>query len=88
MSFVIEIRFKEDVGHHLFIRNHQTRLEQQTRPKGRTLLICNIPPWCPNKAVSRLFGRFGKLENVEVNIMHRSGLECYTGFTNICLYYY
>lgn len=68
MSFVIEIRFKDNVGHHLFVRNHQTRLEQQTRPKGRTLLICNIPPWCPNKAISRLFGRFGKLENVEIQL--------------------
>ena len=68
MSHVIELRFKEDYspGHHLFIRNHQTRIEQKTRPKGKTILCSNIPPWCPNNKIKNIFKKFGKIENVEV----------------------
>jgi len=66
MSHVIELRFKEESGHHLFIRNHQTRIEQENRPKGKTILVCNIPPWCPNKSIKNIFRKFGKIENVEV----------------------
>merc|ERR1711990_424331 len=70
MSHVIELRFKEDYspGHHLFIRNHQTRIEQETRPKGKTILICNIPPWVPNKSIKNIFRKFGKIENVEIQL--------------------
>lgn len=70
MSVSIEIRFKEgdEIGHHLFVRRHATRVEQGDRPSGRTLLVCNCPPWCPPDAVRRLFGRFGAIESVQTQL--------------------
>ena len=70
MSVSIEIRFKEgdEIGHHLFVRKHATRVEQNDRPSGRTVLVCNCPPWCPPDAVRRLFGRFGAIESVQTQL--------------------
>ena len=70
MSFVIEIKFRseDEVGHHLFIRKHQTRVIDTTRPKNRTILVCNIPPWCPTNQIKRLFSPYGSIVSAEVHI--------------------
>ena len=69
MSFVIELRFKaeDEVGHHLFLREHKTRVEQEGRPKNKTILISNIPPWCNTNSIRPLFDKFGKIDNLHVN---------------------
>ena len=71
MSFVIEIKFRseDEVGHHLFIRKHQTRVIDTTRPKNRTILVCNIPPWCPTNQIKRLFSPYGSIVSTEVKII-------------------
>ena len=45
-----------------------TRVEQSDRPKGRTLMVCNIPPWCPANHVKVLFTKFGQIERVDVQL--------------------
>jgi len=70
MSFVIEIKFRseDEVGHHLFIRKHQTRVIDTTRPKNRTILVCNIPPWCPTNQIKRLFSPYGSIVSTEFQL--------------------
>ena len=70
MSFVIELRYEaeDEHGHHLFCRRHVTRVEQSDRPKGRTLMVCNIPPWCPATHIKPLFSKFGSIEKVDVQL--------------------
>ena len=70
MSYVIELRYEADDqhGHHLFIRPHVTRVEQADRPKGRTLMVCNVPPWCPSSHVKLIFAQFGAIERVDVQL--------------------
>jgi len=70
MSFVIEIKFRveDEVGHHLFIRKHQTRVIDTTRPKNRTVLVCNIPPWCPTSQIKRLFSLYGSIVSTEFQL--------------------
>ena len=70
MSFVIELRYEaeDEHGHHLFCRRHVTRVEQSDRPKGRTLMVCNIPPWCPAAHIKPLFSKFGSIEKVDVQL--------------------
>ena len=70
MSYVIELRYEADDehGHHLFIRPHVTRVEQANRPKGRTIMVCNVPPWCPSTHVKLIFAQFGAVERVDVQL--------------------
>mgnify|MGYP000552436679 CR=1 FL=1 len=70
MSVIYEIRFKDgdDVGHHLFIREHTTRVEEESRPSGKTILISNVPPWCSAQTLKKLFARFGNIENVQTQL--------------------
>jgi len=77
MSFVIEIKFRaeDEVGHHLFIRKHQTRVIDTTRPKNRTVLVCNIPPWCPTTQIKRLFSPYGSIVSTEFQLKPGKGAE-------------
>ena len=84
MSFVIEIKFRseDEVGHHLFIRKHQTRVIDTTRPKNRTILVCNIPPWCPTNQIKRLFSPYGSIVSTEVKtiIFHQKSVNYFFSF--------
>ena len=84
MSFVIEIKFRseDEVGHHLFIRKHQTRVIDTTRPKNRTILVCNIPPWCPTNQIKRLFSPYGSIVSTEVKtiIFHQQSVNYFFQF--------
>ena len=70
MSVKFDLRFKEgdEVGHLLFVREHSTRVEEASRPAGRTVLVCNIPPWADGNTIKRLFSKYGKIESVQVQL--------------------
>ena len=70
MSVKFDIRFREgdEIGHHLFVREHSTRVEEASRPSGRTVLVSNIPPWVEESTLKRLFSKYGKIESVQVQL--------------------
>ena len=70
MSQSFEIRFKEgdEFGHHLFVRLHSSRVEESTRPNGRTVLVTNIPPWVSDTTTKILFSRFGGIEDIQTQL--------------------
>lgn len=52
-------------GHTLFYKPNQTRTEDTSKPKLRTLLVLNVPPYCNKESLSRIFSlKFGDVENV------------------------
>lgn len=70
MSIVFEIRFKEgdEIGHHLFVREHTTRVEEESRPTGRTVLVSNVPMWCKQQTLKTFFTRFGAIDNLQTQL--------------------
>jgi len=44
------------------------RVEQEGRPSDRTVLVCNVPPWCEVAAVSRIFSKYGPIDTVEAQL--------------------
>jgi hypothetical protein len=69
-SFTFDIKFEEksEGGHTLFVREHRTRVVEEHRPSGRTVIVCNIPPWCPKSSIKANFGRFGKIKDIQLQL--------------------
>lgn len=69
-SFTFDIKFEEksEGGHTLFVREHKTRVVEEHRPSGRTVIVCNIPPWCPKSSIKANFGRFGKIKDIQLQL--------------------
>ncbi|XP_038065255.1 ribosomal RNA-processing protein 7 homolog A-like [Patiria miniata] len=63
---VLPIRFssKSKAGHFLYYREHRVRDEDATKPASRTLFVVNVPPYCNQECLERLFGHCGKIESV------------------------
>jgi len=50
--------------HHLFFKPHTVRAEEPLKPRDRTLLCANIPPWATAEAIRRIFQANGPVEQV------------------------
>lgn len=68
LTFAIKFDEKSEGGHTLFIREHKTRVEEAHRPAGRTIIVCNIPPWCPKNSIKANFVRFGKIQDIQLQL--------------------
>jgi len=68
LTFDIKFEEKSEGGHTLFVREHKTRVEEEHRPSGRTIIVCNIPPWCPKTSIKANFGRFGKIKDIQLQL--------------------
>ncbi|CAG5086631.1 Oidioi.mRNA.OKI2018_I69.PAR.g11291.t1.cds [Oikopleura dioica] len=68
LTFAIKFDEKSEGGHTLFIREHKTRVEEAHRPTGRTIIVCNIPPWCPKNSIKANFVRFGKIQDIQLQL--------------------
>ncbi|XP_063079920.1 ribosomal RNA-processing protein 7 homolog A [Engraulis encrasicolus] len=66
---VIDIQFTQNspAAHQLLVKEHKVRVEKTaSRPLDRTLFVLNIPPYCTEEIITRLFSRFGDIESVEL----------------------
>ncbi|PIK54941.1 putative ribosomal RNA-processing protein 7-like A [Apostichopus japonicus] len=62
----IEVRFSKDrqVAQYLFYRKHISKEEDAKKPSDRTLFVANVPPYCNEECLQRLFGSYGKIESL------------------------
>ncbi|XP_029996345.1 ribosomal RNA-processing protein 7 homolog A [Sphaeramia orbicularis] len=53
--------------HKLYVKEHKVRAEKSShRPLDRTLFVLNVPPYCAEHVVKRLFSQFGDVQSVEL----------------------
>ncbi|KAJ8036777.1 Ribosomal RNA-processing protein 7-like A [Holothuria leucospilota] len=62
----VQVQFSDDntSAHYLFFRRHLSKEEDLRRPADRTLFVANVPPYCNEACLQRLFGDIGKVESV------------------------
>ncbi|XP_048755799.2 ribosomal RNA-processing protein 7 homolog A-like [Ostrea edulis] len=62
---VLQTKFQESSkpGHSLYVKELQKRAGT-TRPKDRTLFVVNVPPYCTQESVKRVFSDFGEVIKV------------------------
>ncbi|XP_067876065.1 ribosomal RNA-processing protein 7 homolog A [Heterodontus francisci] len=66
---VIPLRFsaRSRATHHLFVKQHRVReAADRSRPQDRTLFVLNLPPYCTEECVHRLFSQCGPVTSVEL----------------------
>ncbi|KAK7939357.1 hypothetical protein WMY93_002683 [Mugilogobius chulae] len=53
--------------HKLYVKEHKVRDEKSSyRPLDRTLFVLNVPPYCSEEVIKRLFSQFGNVNSVEL----------------------
>ena len=50
--------------HHVPFKAHDVRVEEETKPRDRTLFVANLPPWSTVEAVRRIFQCNGSISSV------------------------
>ena len=63
---ILKLKFKESSrsSHHVFIKPHSARIDEELRPKERTLFCTNIPPWATADSIKRIFHMNGPIEQI------------------------
>ncbi|KAK6170659.1 hypothetical protein SNE40_018997 [Patella caerulea] len=61
---VVPIKFEENsqASHILYFKEHALHRDD-SKPKGRSLFIANIPPYCTKEALERIFSEFGIVQS-------------------------
>ncbi|XP_040493563.1 ribosomal RNA-processing protein 7 homolog A isoform X3 [Ursus maritimus] len=65
----IPIKFseKQQASHYLYVREHRVREGTKSSwPQKRTLFVLNVPPYCTEDCLSRLFSPCGSIQSVEL----------------------
>ncbi|XP_059809813.1 ribosomal RNA-processing protein 7 homolog A [Hypanus sabinus] len=64
----IPVRFldKSPVSRCLLVKPHRAREPAAARPQNRTLFVLNVPPYCTQESVHRLFSQCGDVVAVEL----------------------
>ncbi|XP_066489986.1 ribosomal RNA-processing protein 7 homolog A [Tiliqua scincoides] len=65
----IPVKFSEKYKspHYLYVKKHQVREDADTnRPPDRTLFVLNVPPYCTEECLSRLFSGCCSVQSVEM----------------------
>ncbi|KYO17451.1 ribosomal RNA-processing protein 7 homolog A [Alligator mississippiensis] len=63
----VRLRARQRAPHYLYVKEHRVQCSADpARPPGRTLLVLNVPPYCPQECLSRLFSRCGAVQSVQV----------------------
>ncbi|XP_003228325.1 ribosomal RNA-processing protein 7 homolog A isoform X2 [Anolis carolinensis] len=66
---VIPVKFSEkhQSPHFLYVKEHKVREDKDhNRPQNNTLFVLNVPPYCTEECLSRLFSGFGSVQSVEL----------------------
>lgn len=65
----IPIKFseKQQASHYLYVREHRVREGTKSSwPQKRTLFVLNVPPYCTEECLSRLFSPCGPVQSVQL----------------------
>jgi len=67
---IVQIKYKEENEHthQIFYKPHNVRVLEPSKPTDRTLFCANIPPWCDQETVRRLFVTYGSIEAVHMEL--------------------
>uniref|UniRef100_A0A3B4A401 RRM domain-containing protein n=1 Tax=Periophthalmus magnuspinnatus TaxID=409849 RepID=A0A3B4A401_9GOBI len=69
IRMVLPLKFcSSSVAHHkLYVKEHKVRDEKSSyRPVDRTLFVLNVPPYCSEDVIKRIFSQFGNVNSVEL----------------------
>lgn len=63
---VLPVKFSEKSQgcHYLFYKPHNVRESHSAKPSDKTLFVLNVPPYCNEECVKRLFGDCGNVADV------------------------
>ncbi|XP_061495328.1 ribosomal RNA-processing protein 7 homolog A isoform X2 [Rhineura floridana] len=73
---VIPVKFSEEhqSPHYLYVKEHKVREDTDLkRPQNRTLFVLNVPPYCTEECLSRLFSGCCAVQSVEMCEKPRPG---------------
>merc|ERR1712038_959369 len=72
---VVETRFdaSSTVGQCMYLKEHSVQRTDSCKPRDRTLLILNIPPYCDQACLERIFSCCGKVIKVFLHDTPNSG---------------
>ncbi|KAM4650789.1 ribosomal RNA-processing protein 7 homolog A [Discoglossus pictus] len=65
----VPVKFSEEhqTHHCLYVKEHKVREDlDKTRPQNRTLFVINVPPYCTETSLSRIFSNACPVESVEL----------------------
>uniref|UniRef100_A0A6J0T9C8 Ribosomal RNA-processing protein 7 homolog A n=1 Tax=Pogona vitticeps TaxID=103695 RepID=A0A6J0T9C8_9SAUR len=65
----IPVKFSEkhQSPHYLYVKEHKVRDDKNhSRPQNCTLFVLNVPPYCTEECLSRLFSTFCSVQSVEM----------------------
>ncbi|XP_070580155.1 ribosomal RNA-processing protein 7 homolog A-like [Ptychodera flava] len=64
---VMPVKFnaKSDVVRYFYYKVHNAKQGDDTKPAEKTLLVVNVPPYCNEECLERLFSSCGKVERVQ-----------------------
>ncbi|XP_062989707.1 ribosomal RNA-processing protein 7 homolog A [Elgaria multicarinata webbii] len=65
----IPVKFSEkrQSPHYLYVKEHKVREDTDpSRPQNCTLFVLNVPPYCTEECLSKLFSRFCSVQSVEM----------------------
>ncbi|KAJ7330009.1 hypothetical protein JRQ81_016183 [Phrynocephalus forsythii] len=62
----VKFSVKHHSPHYLYVKEHKVREDKNpNRPQNCTLFVLNVPPYCTEECLSRLFSTFCSVESVE-----------------------
>jgi len=72
---IMQIKFNEksEVLRQIFVKPHNMRVVEATKPSDRTLFIANIPPWMDANKIRELFQPYGSIEAVYLEFSPNPG---------------
>lgn len=77
------LRFNSDStsGHEIFIKEHNVRAIDETKPSGKTLFVLNIPPYADEKSLKNVFSQAGQVSKVIIESnLNNEGNSLNNGF--------
>uniref|UniRef100_A0A6M2D151 Hipothetical protein n=1 Tax=Rhipicephalus microplus TaxID=6941 RepID=A0A6M2D151_RHIMP len=69
------VKFSSDSrsSHVMLFKEHSVREKSEHKPSGRTLFVVNVPPYCDEDSLKRIFGDCGKVSKVWLQKSPSSG---------------
>ncbi|XP_077980643.1 ribosomal RNA-processing protein 7 homolog A-like [Glandiceps talaboti] len=60
----VKVKAKSEVVRYFYFKEHRVKEKSPNKPEKRTLFVINIPPYCNEECLQRLFSCCGKVEHV------------------------
>ncbi|KAK3090845.1 hypothetical protein FSP39_015129, partial [Pinctada imbricata] len=72
---VLQTRFDDgsQAGHNLYVKEHRVKDTDESKPRDKTLMIVNVPPYCNEECMKRIFSHCGKVMHVYFHDKPNSG---------------